>query len=88
MQILYGVDTNLDKVANFYASANQVDFTNTARPIVSVRISLLARSIAEIPKRPRVTNNYALASTTLTSPQDARIRKVFTTTVKIRNKGL
>lgn len=88
MQVLYGVDTSGNNVADYYASANEVDFTNTARPIVSVRVSLLVRSMAELPKRTRATNPFTLASTDVTNPQDGRIRKTFTTTIKIRNKGL
>jgi len=89
MQIQYGVDTDSDGVANYYTSADNLTFTTAADPIVAVRISLLLRSNDEIPKRPATSNTFTLASTNvMNATADARLRKVFTTTIKIRNKGL
>ena len=89
MQILYGVDSDNNGIANFYASANQVSFVAGANPIVSVRISLLVRTTEEVPKRPRTSNTFTLANTNVTnSTADGRLRKIFTTTIKIRNKGI
>jgi type IV pilus assembly protein PilW len=98
MQILYGVDTDADGVANQYSPASAVNFTNPANPIVSVRISLLVRSRDNIPNRPTVPQTYPLAGTGITNSAngpsstglqpDQRLRKIFTTTIKIRNKGL
>jgi len=107
MQILYGIDTdkNLldgneitdsgDGTANAYVTANNLVAAN--ENIVSVRISLLIRTINEVSTKSTaapVTQNYLMAGisaadgTTVTSPADRRQRKVFTTTVKLRNKGI
>jgi type IV pilus assembly protein PilW len=100
MQIVYGIDTDAtaDGVANRYDTANNINFT-TAN-IVSVRISLLMRSERNIPGYTNKQGTYLLAGATTatgTSIQNAsdastagdqRIRKTFTTTIKIRNKGL
>lgn len=90
MQILYGTDTNGDGRANQYVVA-PVAITNN---VVSVRISLLVSTPGEIPKRNNDTKIYKMLSLNdtvnvrVTPKADRRIRKVFTTTVKIRNKGL
>lgn len=91
MQILYGLDTDnpRDGIANRYASANTVDFRDAAPfPIVSVRISILVRSRENIPNRQAAANDFQLSNTKITNVSDQRLRKVFTTTIKIRNKGL
>ncbi|MBI3560304.1 MAG: PilW family protein [Gammaproteobacteria bacterium] len=97
MQILYGVDTDTpnDGIANRYMAANSVDFDNPAQPVVSVRISLLMRSQRDIPGYPAVQKSYTLldsvAGTTIktsSTKPDRRLRKIFTTTIKLRNKGL
>ena len=84
-----------DGVANAYITANTVVPAN--ENVVSVRFSLLLRTTNEVSTKSTavaVTQNYLLAGmtvadgTTITSLPDRRIRKVFTTTVKIRNKGL
>lgn len=97
MQILYGVETtttNPDGVANQYVPANSgvVNFASTNQPVVSVRIALLMRSEKNIPNRPVDTQSYTLLDSTIThatganGSQDQRLRKIFTTTIKIRNK--
>lgn len=87
MQVLYGIDTSGDGTANYYASANQVDFTDTAKPVVAVRISLLVRSKNEIPNRTPASKSYTLANSQIKNASDKRLRKIFTTTIKVRNKG-
>lgn len=94
MQILYGVDTDTppDGIANRYDTANNINF-GTAR-IVSVRISLLMRSDRDIPNYTPKSKPYLLAGgtpatgTQIKNASDQRIRKTFTTTIKLRNKGL
>ncbi|VAW91554.1 hypothetical protein MNBD_GAMMA21-1083 [hydrothermal vent metagenome] len=84
-----------DGTANAYVTANNVVAAN--ENIVSVRISLLIRTTNEVSTKSTVapvTQNYLMAGisaadgTTVTSPADRRQRKVFTTTVKLRNKGI
>ena len=80
MQILYGEDTDADNTPDYYVdAATVVDMNN----VVSVRVSLLVTSIDDnlIPQ-PR-TYIYNGVSTT---PIDRRIRKVFTSTIVLRNR--
>ena len=96
MQILYGEDTDADSegangdgTANRYAPwSDNTDELNPNR-IVSVRLSVLARSL----------NNYLttapspytfppwITPSTPTTPTDRHLRKVFTTTITLRNKA-
>ena len=90
MQILYGVDGNNDGLPEQYLVAPTVANTN----VVSVRISLLMSTPKEIPSRDNDPNTYRMLSVNdavnvrVTPFSDRRIRKVFTTTIKLRNKGL
>lgn len=96
MQILYGIDNSpvppetLDGIPDQYFVAPVVATPN----IVSVRISLLVSTPNEIPKRNDDTKTYKMLSENdavnvrVTPTADRRIRKVFTTTIKLRNKGL
>lgn len=90
MQVLYGIDANGDGRANQYVVAPVA----VANNIVSVRISLLMSTPGEIPKRNNDTKVYKMLSLNdtvnvrVTPKADRRIRKVFTTTIKLRNKGL
>lgn len=80
MQILYGADTDADNTPNYYvpASTAGLDMAN----VVSIRISLMATTLE---------NNLTLqaASTTIgtyTSSVDNRFRRVFTSTIAVRNR--
>ena len=90
MQIIYGYDTDDDGIANQYDVAALVSNTN----VVSARISLLMSTPGEIPRRNNDTKVYNMLSednatnVRITPNADRRIRKVFTTTIKLRNKGL
>jgi len=94
MQILYGEDTDADSEgANGDGTANRyvaIDEENLDPDrIVSVRLSVLARSL----------NNYLttapspytfppwITPSTPTTPTDRHLRKVFTTTITLRNKA-
>ena len=91
MQILYGVDTEFASppttpgygVPNYYVSANNV--TNMAN-VVSVRISLLARTIDDNLAAQPLAFNYPLPTNAATTPTDRRIRRVFNTTIAVRNR--
>jgi type IV pilus assembly protein PilW len=101
MQVLYGIDTDktsatditFDGVANRYVTADQVNLADDN--VVSARISLLLRSgavkeTAVTPVNPfKLTGTTAASSTRVTTTTaDRSLRKVFTVTVKVRNKGL
>jgi len=82
MQILYGEDTDLtaDMTANYYVTANTVvDWER----IVSVRISLLARTLKDNLASKPLQYTYDGATTLAT---DRRLRRVYTTTIALRNR--
>ncbi len=98
MQITYGVDTSnpatcsdTDGVVDTYVDANAVPATAPCataeddwKKVLSVRISLLMRTEDGITSQPQpyfFTNPLAA-----TVPVDRRLRKVFTTTVAVRNR--
>ena len=82
MQILYGEDTDGDGSANVYVTADAVG--NMAN-VVSVRISLLMRTADNNLVGTPQTYNYDGSSITAT---DKRIRRVFNSTIKLRNRGV
>jgi type IV pilus assembly protein PilW len=80
MQILYGVDTDDDDFANQYMNSDAVtDFND----VVSVRITLLVRSIDDFVTEDPQTYTYNGAQTTA---GDRRIRQIFSATVALRNR--
>ncbi|MDP2904120.1 MAG: PilW family protein [Methylovulum sp.] len=85
MQILYGVDTPLptyDGSANYYVPINNVNVLGTDR-IVSVRISLLAATPDDNVASQPLTYLYNGVPIT---PVDRRVRRVFTSTISLRNR--
>lgn len=97
MQLLFGVDTaNNDDVADQYLTANAVlppgGAGNIFDNVVSVKLSLLVRTVNNLSRNAQ-TNTYllggvtGLTSTSIVSPSDQRMRKVFSTIVKLRNRG-
>jgi type IV pilus assembly protein PilW len=83
MQILYGVDTDTPfNGPNYYSTANNITNTDWSK-VVSVRISLLAVSIDNnLAAQP---HPYSYNGTT-TTPTDRKIRRVFNTTIALRNR--
>ncbi len=91
MQILYGEDTDSDTQPERYFTANNV---TTWNDVVSVRVGFLSHSPDQINKI-NDTNSYNVAgtaiadtSTTITHDGDRRLRNVFNSTIKVRNRGL
>lgn len=92
MQITYGVDTTAtaDNAVDQYVTADQVTViapgANDAEKwqrVLSVKVSLLMRSIENnITTAPQ---SYTFNGAT-TIPADRRLRKVFTTTIAVRNR--
>lgn len=82
MQILYGEDTDGDETPNYYVPAGTLglDMEN----VVSVRISLLAATFDDhLTSEPR---KYTYNGTTVDPAPDHRIRRVFSSTVTLRNR--
>ncbi|MDF1643617.1 MAG: PilW family protein [Pseudomonadales bacterium] len=85
MQVLYGIDTSGNSVPNQYVTAAALGAN--ADNVVSVRISLILRSLEEVEE---VVNNDSLiaAETTLNSVSDRYLRKAVSTTIQLRNRGI
>jgi len=83
MQILYGEDTDDDDISNVFANAGNVtDWT----AIKSVRIALLASTVDDIGLAATDSNSHVLLNTPIIGPlDDDMLRRVFTTTILIRN---
>jgi len=81
MQIRYGVDDDGDGIPNRFLTADNVaDF----RQVVAVRIALLLRSTEERLRKPKV-RTFHLLKKTVTTLADRYLRKVFDTTIQLRN---
>lgn len=86
MQIMYGVDNNADKIANSYVNAAGVVAAGGWSNVVSVKIALLVRTLSEDQNNEVDTATYNLLGTVINPTDDRRRRKVFSTTVQIRNR--
>lgn len=84
MQLEYGVDTDGDRAANRYLSAN--DVSDWAR-VVSVRVSLLMASTEEKVAPTSGAGAQALTYNDSSVTADGRLRQVFGTVVTIRNRA-
>lgn len=88
MQILYGEDTDLDGTPNYYVDASNVV---GMEKVVSVKISLLLRSMSDvvITSKPMTYTYNGVTYNDGTTPAplvDRQLRKVFTSTVTLRNR--
>lgn len=82
MQILYGVDTDGDFDVDAYRAANAVADMGSVR---ALRVAVLLR--AEGPSLPDDdTATYGLAGTTIDPVNDRRQRRVFVSTISLRNR--
>lgn len=90
MQILYGVDNNADTVADSYVNASGVAAAGGWDNVVSVRIGLLMRTVDPDFSQDPDTRAYSLLGTSIytaaSPPNDNFRRRVFSTTVQIRNR--
>jgi len=92
MQILYGIDTDGDKIPNNFQPASSV--ANWTQ-VVCVRIAIITRSDdASLDATPSTAPSFFLLGNsptdatngvTITSIKDRRLRKVYTETIGIRN---
>ncbi|VAW88330.1 hypothetical protein MNBD_GAMMA16-679 [hydrothermal vent metagenome] len=84
MRLLYGVDTDLDGVADKYDNATAASWAN----VVAARVYLLMRSEKASSFSPD-TKTYLLGDVTVDpSPDDNYYRLVFNTSVNLRNRKL
>ncbi len=93
MEVLYGIDTlaageTPDGVPDRYLTATQLE----ALPqelwlgVVSLRIALLVSSIQAAKDEIGTPRSYNLLGNVVTEPADLQIRRVFTTTIPLRNR--
>ena len=82
MQILYGEDSNSDGWANYYVPANNV--INWEK-VVSIRISLLVVTLDNFLTTQPMPFTFN-GITTTPAVTDRKIRRVFTTTIALRNR--
>jgi type IV pilus assembly protein PilW len=83
MQILYGADTDTtpDGTANYYVPAGTAGLD--MNEVVSIRVSVLVRSMNDNLAAKPLKYTYNGAEVT---PKDRRIRRVFTSTIALRNR--
>jgi len=86
MQILYGVTTNGDTSANQYLTAANVQAGNLWPSVMSVRVALLLRTVNIVTRNPD-TNAYNLLGVNYGPFNDLRLRRIFTTTITLRNRS-
>ncbi len=95
----FGVDTDGDNVIDAYRTAAQVingvvgddALDNAWRQVVSVRVGVLARSSERAGVSGQVAGaarTYNVLGTTVTPPDDGRMRQVYETTIAVRNRLL
>lgn len=97
MRVLYGIDTDNDRSVNKFLSANLIStdpaVADNYNNVVSLQIAILLRS-----QKPVLTTDelgsspgsldYTLLDSSVTKTVDGYIRKVYTTTIQLRNGGL
>lgn len=81
MQILYGADTDADNAPNYYVPAGSAGLN--MNQVVSIRISLLVRSLSTALASEAVSYTYNGSTVT---PTDRSLRRVFTSTIAVRNR--
>lgn len=82
MQLEFGIDTDADGVPNRYKAAPTSD---EMQHVVTVKIYLLLRSVNTISGY-RDDKTYALGQKHLAAKHDGYLRRVFSTTVRLRNR--
>jgi type IV pilus assembly protein PilW len=91
MQVLYGVDNNNDGALDAYSTAAVVNAASDWPNVVSVRVSLLIRTIDNFgldidTAAYDLAGSLATLGTRINPVNDRRLRKVFTSTVSLRNR--
>lgn len=96
MRVLYGLDSDNDGSVNKFLSAHLISadpaVADNYNNVVSLQIALLIRSqnpvlnVDELSSSP-VTEEYTLLDTTVNKTVDGYIRKVYSSTIQLRNGG-
>ncbi len=83
MQIEYAVDTDGDNVPNSYQDSTAVINWDQ---VVAIRLAILVASQGQV-RDVASAETYQLLSTSITAPNDRFHRRVFTTTIPLRNNN-
>lgn len=81
IQIQYGINTTTDNSVNKYVSANEVSDWNS---VLAIRVAVLANSGIELSPEPQEKEFYLFDSGPFEF-NDRKLRKVFTTTIQLKN---
>lgn len=84
MELRFGEDTNADRIADTYRTADAVANWNN---VVNISLALLVRS-SDAYGSERDVNTYNLLDKTFTAAGDRHVRQVFVTTATLRNRAL
>ncbi len=84
LQVLYGLDTDNipDGIANSYITAE--DITGRWARVVSVRLAVLTNSVTESANA-KTKASYNVLGSTINGFNDNKVRRVFNTTIMLRN---
>ena len=82
MQVLYGVDTDGNRIPNYYAPATGLNMAQ----VVSIRVSLLLSTIEDNIAASPLSYVFNNETVPVPVPSDRRLRRVFTTTFALRNR--
>jgi type IV pilus assembly protein PilW len=88
MQVLYGratTDAAGQTVVQYFAR-DQITDNDELADVVNVRIALLVSTPQEARSGENPDNSFDLLGTTVDATADRRLRKVFTTTIQLRNR--
>lgn len=83
LQFSYGVDTDSDGKANIYQTGTQIEASYSWANVVSIRVSLLARSLIEA----ATDNETYWFNSVSAAAGDRFLRREFMSTVQLRNRG-
>ena len=84
LQLLYGVDTDEDRVPNQYVQAN---FVPSWQNVVTVRVTIVVNSIDNVGSTSVPTHGCAIQDCVTDEVFDGLIRRSFTQTIQMRNSG-
>jgi type IV pilus assembly protein PilW len=90
MQILYGLDGDGDRAADQYVTASAIAAADWNQ-VVSIQINWLIQTTEDRladQATPYVLYDGSTASLTPVTPSDSRLRRVFSSTVAVRNRAL
>ena len=84
IQFQYGIDTDNNGTADYFANATRTDDDDAWQRVVSIKVALLVRSLGNVLEANSV-RTYNLLNEPVTTPADRYQRAVYTTTIQLRN---